>query len=56
MVTGAERDLCTLHARGCEAWRGVELDAATFSALAANQLGDGPFDDVRADDLYLGPG
>jgi RNA polymerase sigma-70 factor (ECF subfamily) len=53
MVTGAERELRTLHARGREAWPGVELDVATFSALAANQLGDGPFDDVRADDLYL---
>jgi hypothetical protein len=56
MVTGVERELCTLHARGREAWPGVELDVATFSTLAANQLGDGPFDDVRADDLYLGPG
>src|ERR1044071_3493524 len=53
MVTGVEHELCTLHARGRESWPGVELDIATFSALAANQLGDGPFDDVRADDLYL---
>jgi RNA polymerase sigma-70 factor (ECF subfamily) len=53
MVTGDEHELCTLHARGREAWPGVELDVATFSALAANQLDDGPFDDVRADDLYL---
>ncbi len=53
MVTGSERELCTLHARGREAWPGVELDMATFSARAANQLDDGPLDDVRADDLYL---
>jgi RNA polymerase sigma-70 factor (ECF subfamily) len=53
MVTGVEQELCALHARGREAWPGVELDIATFSALAANQLGDGPFDDVRVDDLYL---
>src|ERR1043165_7596523 len=53
MVTGVERELCTLHARGGEAWPGVELDIATFWALAASQLDDGPFDDVRADDLYL---
>jgi RNA polymerase sigma-70 factor (ECF subfamily) len=53
MVTGVERELCTLHARGREAWPGVELDIPTFSALAANQLDDGPFDAVRADDLYL---
>ena len=45
--------LRALHARGCEAWPDVELDLATFSMLAANQLGDGPFDDVRAGDLYL---
>lgn len=42
-----------LHARGREAWPGIELDVATFSALAAPQLDDGPFDDMRADDLYL---
>ena len=53
MVTGVEHELCMLHARGREAWPGVELDVATFSALAANQLADGPLDDVRADDLYL---
>ncbi|HMG24597.1 MAG TPA: hypothetical protein VK607_24845 [Kofleriaceae bacterium] len=53
MVTGVEQELCTLHARGREAWPGVELDVATFSALAAPQLDDGPFDDMRADDLYL---
>lgn len=53
MVTGGEQELCTLHARGREAWPGVELDIATFSERAANQLGDSPFDDVRADDLYL---
>jgi len=53
MVTRVEQELCTLHVRGREAWPGVELDIATFSALAANQLDDGPFDDVRADDLYL---
>jgi RNA polymerase sigma-70 factor (ECF subfamily) len=53
MVTGVERELCTLHARGRGAWPGVELDVTTFSALVANQLGDGPFDDVRSDDLYL---
>ena len=53
MVPGVERELCILHSRGREAWPGVELDVATFSALAANQLDDGPFDDVRADDLYL---
>jgi hypothetical protein len=32
------------------------VSSSTFrrsSALAANQLDDGPFDDVRADDLYL---
>jgi hypothetical protein len=53
IVTGVERELCTLHARGREAWPGVELDVATFSALAAKQLEDGPLDDVRADDLCL---
>jgi RNA polymerase sigma-70 factor (ECF subfamily) len=52
-VTGVEHELCALHARGREAWPGVELDIATFSALAASQLGDGPFDDVRVNDLYL---
>ena len=52
-VTGNEQQLCALHARGREAWHGVELDVATFLALAANQLDEGPFDDVRADDLYL---
>jgi len=53
MVTGVERELRTLHATGREAWPGVDVDIATFSALAAHQLDDGPFDDVRADDLYL---
>jgi len=53
MVTGHEHQLCELHARGRDAWPGVELDVATFATLAANQLDDGPFDDVRADDLYL---
>jgi RNA polymerase sigma-70 factor (ECF subfamily) len=53
MVIGVEHELCTLHARGREAWPGVELDIATFSELAANQLDGGPFDDVRADELYL---
>jgi RNA polymerase sigma-70 factor, ECF subfamily len=53
MVTGVEHELCALHARGREAWPGVEIDIATFSERAANQLGDGPFDDMRADDLYL---
>jgi hypothetical protein len=53
MVIGVEHELCALHARGREAWAGVELDVATLSALAANQLDNGPFDDVRADDLYL---
>jgi hypothetical protein len=48
-----ERELCTFHARGREVWPGVELDVATFSALAANHLDDGAFDDVHADDLYL---
>ncbi|HSR97492.1 MAG TPA: sigma-70 family RNA polymerase sigma factor [Kofleriaceae bacterium] len=52
-MTGVEHELRTLHARGRAAWPGVELDIATFSARAANQLDDGPFDDVRADDLYL---
>jgi hypothetical protein len=56
MVTGVEQELCTLHARGREAWPGVELDIATFLALATNQLDDGPFEDVRADDLYLAIG
>ena len=38
-----------LHPRPSRAdlHRLVELDIATFSALAANQLDDGPFDDVR---------
>jgi RNA polymerase sigma-70 factor (ECF subfamily) len=53
MESGVEHELCALHARGREAWPGVELDIATFSALAANQLDDSPLDDVRADDLYL---
>jgi RNA polymerase sigma-70 factor (ECF subfamily) len=53
MATGLERELCTLHARGRQAWPGVELDIATFSALAAPQLDHRPFDDMRADDLYL---
>jgi len=52
-VTEVEQQLCALHARGRESWQGVELDVATFLALAANQLDDGPFDDVRADELYL---
>jgi RNA polymerase sigma-70 factor (ECF subfamily) len=56
MVTGVERELGQLHARGREAWPDVELDLATFSALAANQLDDGPLDDVRAGDLYLAIG
>jgi RNA polymerase sigma-70 factor (ECF subfamily) len=53
MVKATEHELRTLHARGRDAWPGVALGVATFSALAANQLDDGPFDDVRADDLYL---
>lgn len=53
VVTEVGQALCELHARGREAWPGVELDLATFSTMAANQLGDGPLDGVRADDLYL---
>jgi len=43
--------LCMLHARGSERWPEVDLDLATFQALA--RLVDGPFDDIRADELYL---
>lgn len=45
--------LRSLHARGREAWPDVELDATTFLSLAVRRLGDGPFDDVRAEELYL---
>lgn len=41
-----------LHARGRDAWPGVELDLATFSARAA-RLDDGPVDEIRAGELYL---
>jgi RNA polymerase sigma-70 factor (ECF subfamily) len=53
MATELEHELCTLHARGRESWPGVELDAATFSMAATNQLGGRPLDRVRADELYL---
>jgi len=53
MAMEVDHELCTLHARGRDAWPAVELDVATFSTLAATQLGDGPRHDVRADDLYL---
>jgi RNA polymerase sigma-70 factor, ECF subfamily len=42
-----------LHARGRDAWPNIELELARFSARAVSRLGDGPFEDVRADDLYL---
>jgi RNA polymerase sigma-70 factor (ECF subfamily) len=42
-----------LHSLGREAWPEIELEFATFSTLAARQLGEGPFDDIRAGDLYL---
>jgi RNA polymerase sigma-70 factor (ECF subfamily) len=45
--------LHALHTRGREAWPGIELDVATFTAVATNSLRDGPFDGVRAADLYL---
>jgi len=54
MTADVKREaLRALHVRGCEAWPGVALELARFSALAAPRLGDGPFDDVRAGDLYL---
>src|SRR5262245_44419059 len=45
--------LRALHARGREAWPGIDLDVATFTTLATNSLRGGPLDDVRAADLYL---
>lgn len=45
--------LRALHARGREAWPDVDLDLAAFSTMAARRLGEGPFDDIRAGDLYL---
>lgn len=53
MATQVEHGLRMLHTRGCAAWPGIELDVATFSTRAVKQLGDGPLDTVRADDLYL---
>lgn len=45
--------LRALHLRGREAWPGLELDLATFSSLAGDRLGEGPWQDVRAGELYL---
>ena len=54
MTTDAKQTaLCALHARGREAWPGIELDVATFTAVATNSLRDGPLEDVRTADLYL---
>jgi RNA polymerase sigma-70 factor (ECF subfamily) len=55
-VTAAEITppaLHVLHARGRRAWPDVDLDVGVFSTLAAQRLGDGPFDGVHAGDLYL---
>ena len=45
--------LRALHVRGHEEWPGVELDVATFLAMATDRLGDAALDDVRAGELYL---
>jgi RNA polymerase sigma-70 factor (ECF subfamily) len=54
MVSGLMQEaLHALYACGREAWPAVDLDLDTFSERAARHLRDGPFDDVRATDLYL---
>jgi RNA polymerase sigma-70 factor, ECF subfamily len=54
MMAEVDRDvLCALHARGRQAWPGIELDVATFMALAAQRWADGPPVDVHAGDFYL---
>jgi len=45
--------LLALYTRGRAAWPAVDLDLATFSALAAGEIGEDPIDDARASDLYL---
>lgn len=45
--------LRALHARGREAWPDIDLDLATFSTMAIGRLGEGPFDEICAGDLYL---
>ncbi|TMQ06083.1 MAG: hypothetical protein E6J90_36810 [Deltaproteobacteria bacterium] len=45
--------LRALHARGRETWPQIAFDFAAFSAMAASRLGEGPFNDIRAGDLYL---
>jgi len=53
MTDDVQVALRSLHARGRTAWPEIELDITQFSMLAARQLGNGPFDDVRAGELYL---
>lgn len=54
MTTGVHEELLrTLYMQGRAVWPEIELDFATFSALATGKLDDGPIDEVRGDDLYL---
>jgi RNA polymerase sigma-70 factor, ECF subfamily len=53
MTASVAEALRALHLRGRAAWPDIELEFAAFAALAARTLGDGPFGDVRADELYL---
>jgi RNA polymerase sigma-70 factor (ECF subfamily) len=48
-----EQVLRALHARGRAAWPEVELELATFAALAAPRLREGPIEVIRAGELYL---
>jgi RNA polymerase sigma-70 factor (ECF subfamily) len=45
--------LRALHRSGHAAWPDIELDVATFVATAARTVGDGPLEQVRAEELYL---
>jgi len=52
-IGSTDHRLLALYTRGRAAWPAIDLDLATFSALAAGSIGEGPIDDARAGDLYL---
>ena len=48
-----DHSLLTLYAQGRAAWPAIDLDLATFAALAAGPVGGSRLDEVRASELYL---
>lgn len=53
MTAAVAEALRVLHLRGKAAWPEIELDVATFATRAVRTLAQGPFEGIRADELYL---